>query len=580
MTPRPSRPLIALIGALAAALATLAPGAAVASETNPTPLEHSVALASPGIVFIATSATVHVRLKLSDEPAEGTFSTDYATGSGFTVNPTGTIVTASHVVEPASDDMHAFAANKLFVDKLGLITLPSGGSYFDTYTVTDNSNYNHRLHQCYEGVICEFETTPSVSVYTPADLADGRASNPLDARVLKSTGFDKTDIAVLQVAGTNMPTVALARSVANINPGQPVTAIGFAGTAQNLPSNGEPDLKDGAASNVRTVGSDKQLEIDVEIEEGMSGGPVINRSAGVVGVTSYYIPRSSGESGTKFARSVDDVREVMTDVGKKAFRGEADTAYAEAMDLFWDKHYKDAIPVFDKVLLLSEGQPFAKKYRARSEALIDQSVPLDSGGFPWWAYIVIALGVFAALGLVGGVLATRRRKETASAPAAAPPPPASAAVPPPPVVPFIPPAPARAPHPAPTPAVPPPDPPALVFKAGPRAGKRVQVRHELILGRENVDVLIEDPQVSRRHASVRAVDGRLEIADLGSSNGTYVNGVRLRETSVLENGDEIRIGSVALQVDVPARVRATVVAHDPKATVVGSDGPPEPNEPE
>jgi pSer/pThr/pTyr-binding forkhead associated (FHA) protein len=102
----------------------------------------------------------------------------------------------------------------------------------------------------------------------------------------------------------------------------------------------------------------------------------------------------------------------------------------------------------------------------------------------------------------------------------------------------------------------------------------VEVEHELVLGREDVDVLVEDPEVSRRHASVRPVDGGLEIDDLGSSNGTFVNGVRVRETKLLRHGDEIRLGAMSLRVDVPPRAQATVMARDPSATALTGDGPP------
>jgi hypothetical protein len=123
---------------------------------------------------VGTSATVDVHLKLDDESSEGSYSTDYAVGSGFAVNPTGTIVTASHVVEPDPDDMQTFATNKLFADKFDLV-IPEGGSLFTRYTVSSEPTYSHRLRQCYRAVICDFTTTPSASVYTPAGLADGEA---------------------------------------------------------------------------------------------------------------------------------------------------------------------------------------------------------------------------------------------------------------------------------------------------------------------------------------------------------------------------------------------------------------------
>ena len=67
----------------------------------------------------------------------------------------------------------------------------------------------------------------------------------------------------------------------------------------------------------------------------------------------------------------------------------------------------------------------------------------------------------------------------------------------------------------------------LQFTAGPLAGHRVEVTSALVLGREGADLVIEDPQVSRRHASVRPAGDGLEIEDLGSLNGTWVNGARV-----------------------------------------------------
>src|SRR5262245_21375540 len=69
--------------------------------------------------------------------------------------------------------------------------------------------------------------------------------------------------------------------------------------------------------------------------------------------------------------------------------------------------------------------------------------------------------------------------------------------------------------------------PALKVKNGPLAGKRLPVITPVTLGREDVDVLMDAPMVSRRHAVVRPVDGGLEIDDLGSTNGTWVNGERI-----------------------------------------------------
>ncbi len=59
----------------------------------------------------------------------------------------------------------------------------------------------------------------------------------------------------------------------------------------------------------------------------------------------------------------------------------------------------------------------------------------------------------------------------------------------------------------------------------------------------DADIRLANPFVSRRHAQIQADQGRYKISDLGSKNGTYVNGVRLTEQeSWLNSGDLIEFG--------------------------------------
>src|SRR3954447_5750006 len=62
------------------------------------------------------------------------------------------------------------------------------------------------------------------------------------------------------------------------------------------------------------------------------------------------------------------------------------------------------------------------------------------------------------------------------------------------------------------------------------------------IGREGCDVNLMDPEVSRRHATIRDQGGSLAIEDLGSTNGTFVNGTRITAVTVLKDGDEVRLG--------------------------------------
>jgi pSer/pThr/pTyr-binding forkhead associated (FHA) protein len=91
----------------------------------------------------------------------------------------------------------------------------------------------------------------------------------------------------------------------------------------------------------------------------------------------------------------------------------------------------------------------------------------------------------------------------------------------------------------------------LVVTAGEGVGRRLTVGDELVLGREvdGVGRLADDQGVSRRHARVsRDASDQLTVEDLGSANGTFVNGMRLRARQRLEAGDTVRIGSTTLEL--------------------------------
>ncbi len=71
----------------------------------------------------------------------------------------------------------------------------------------------------------------------------------------------------------------------------------------------------------------------------------------------------------------------------------------------------------------------------------------------------------------------------------------------------------------------------------------------IVIGRgAEADVAIPDGKISRRHAEIRLDEDRLSISDLGSTNGTFVNGVRIQGVYPLRVGDEIRVGHTVLSV--------------------------------
>ena len=84
---------------------------------------------------------------------------------------------------------------------------------------------------------------------------------------------------------------------------------------------------------------------------------------------------------------------------------------------------------------------------------------------------------------------------------------------------------------------------------GPDAGRTVDVSSDLIIGRDpGADLMLHDSQVSRRHARISLDGGGLIAEDLGSSNGTFLNGTEIYARTRFDPGDELLIGTTVLQL--------------------------------
>jgi len=91
-------------------------------------------------------------------------------------------------------------------------------------------------------------------------------------------------------------------------------------------------------------------------------------------------------------------------------------------------------------------------------------------------------------------------------------------------------------------------------------GRRIPLQPgENVLGRDVSDgISIESPSVSRRHARIAVTAAHATVEDLRSKNGTYVRGERIATPVVLNDGDELRVGSVVLQFRQPPGQRSTM----------------------
>lgn len=94
-----------------------------------------------------------------------------------------------------------------------------------------------------------------------------------------------------------------------------------------------------------------------------------------------------------------------------------------------------------------------------------------------------------------------------------------------------------------------------------------EIRFELtegvhLMGRsDDASFQIPLPNVSRHHAEIRVIKGNITVHDLGSHNGTHVNGARIEKAAVLQPGDRLELANVSFRVDSPDGT-----AHSPSVT--------------
>ncbi len=106
----------------------------------------------------------------------------------------------------------------------------------------------------------------------------------------------------------------------------------------------------------------------------------------------------------------------------------------------------------------------------------------------------------------------------------------------------------------------------LIVRAGPVPGKIYPImKQEVVIGRDSsTDVLINDAEISRHHAVIKASPEGYIIEDLGSTNGTIINGQRIIGPHILHEGEMINLGEhIALIFEAQE-------AFDPDATLASS----------
>ncbi|RPJ18571.1 MAG: FHA domain-containing protein [Chloroflexi bacterium] len=110
----------------------------------------------------------------------------------------------------------------------------------------------------------------------------------------------------------------------------------------------------------------------------------------------------------------------------------------------------------------------------------------------------------------------------------------------------------------------------LIMRSGPTPGAAFTLEgDQLTIGRDSTnEIVINDAEVSRRHARLTFQGGKYVLEDLGSTNGTFVNGQRLAGPRVLKAGEVVSFGEQIVLVFEAINIDAGATMVSPRATAV------------
>ena len=110
----------------------------------------------------------------------------------------------------------------------------------------------------------------------------------------------------------------------------------------------------------------------------------------------------------------------------------------------------------------------------------------------------------------------------------------------------------------------------LVIQGGKQSGKRLSLPESktIVVGREEgCQLVLNSTLVSRRHCELKQSPQGIWVTDLGSQNGTYVNEIAITESTLMTNGDTVRIGPLVMEAQsATAQIQSTTPATAPMVT--------------
>lgn len=442
-------------------------------------------------------------------------------GTGFIIHPDGLILTSGHVVAPTRDpealrrDLHRNGAIAALVRHFPIETL--------------RTIYREETLDRYVEPLAAAGRIENVRTSSQVELSNGETMPFRIRRWSPALNQRGTDLALLQIDRKRLPSLALGDSE-QTRIGQSIFSVGYPAVASSTDdviggwlsrdSDLEATFNPGTITAIkRDIANTPVLQSNVAIYRGNSGGPAVNLDGDVIGVSSWG---HTNAEQIKFLVPINVARQFLADAGvRPSTAGAFNMHYRAALDAARDGKWLDAKRELAQASTLFPKSPDLIRFTHDA----DRAVRI----LPLWRRHPVASIVLAALALTGLVVATllaARSRAPRFAPDLLKAPTVETVI-------------------APT---------GLVaahgilgrftFLNGTRAGEKLGLGGSGIrIGRESTicEIVLENPKVSRLHAEVVSIDGKVLLIDRNSSNGTYVNDHKI-DKRFLQDGDIIYFG--------------------------------------
>ncbi|HVS30213.1 MAG TPA: trypsin-like peptidase domain-containing protein [Thermoanaerobaculia bacterium] len=442
-------------------------------------------------------------------------------GSGFVVNPNGYILTNLHVVAPTRDA----ASLERDLRRNGAISALVRHFPIDQLRAL----YRDDVLDRYIDVVARAGRLAKTKTVNEVELSNGEKLPFTIQRFSPALTERGNDLALLKINRKNLPVLRLGDSEA-VGVGESIWSVGYPAVASSTDDiiggwlSRESDLE--ATFNPGTITAIKSnvanapvFQSNVAIYRGNSGGPAVNRNGEVIGVSTWG--HTSAEQ-IKFLVPVNAARSLVTSAGVQPnVESDFDRYYRAALDAAAEGRWAGARKNLATASQLFPNSPDLIRFRRDTDRAITR-VP----GWQQYPLAVAVLGggavAIAFVGVVAIVAGNRRHKaprevlnsqavESVVAPAGT--------------------SPNRMLG-------------RFTILNGLRAGEKLGLGGSGIrIGRESAicEIVLENPKVSRLHAEVVLLDGKVMLIDRNSSNGTYVNDQKI-DRRYLRDGDIIHFG--------------------------------------